>query len=189
MNPVQYPGTIRSNTWQEADYLEKLEVGYRWYDAEVSRRAAVPVPLFPFGFGLSFTAYTYSTLRASATACSFTVTNDGDVAGVEIAQLYVGFPAAAGLPPKQLKGFERVELAPKETKSVTITLSTEDLSIWSVTKHAWVVVSGDFQVFVGASAADIRLKGAFSTAAAADGAAANAAVNAANAAAEHAITG
>jgi beta-glucosidase len=174
VNPAQYPGTIRSNTWQEADYLEKLEVGYRWYDAEVSRAtqttrtAPVPLPLFSFGFGLSFTAYTYSTLRASATACSFTVTNAGDVAGVEIAQLYVGFPAAAGLPPKQLKGFERVQLAPKETKSVTVTLSTEDLSIWSVTEHAWVAVSGDFQVFVGASAADIRLKGAFSTAAAAE---------------------
>ena len=168
LNPAQYPGTVRSNSWQEADYLEKLEVGYRWYDAEADRASKgaemrrPPAPLFEFGFGISYTTYSYSALSASATACSFTVTNAGGVPGVEIAQLYIGFPATAGLPPKQLKGFARVELAPGETKAVTLTLSVEDLSIWSVVGHAWVPVRGDFLVFVGASAADIRLKGTFS---------------------------
>jgi beta-glucosidase len=112
---------------------------------------------------MSFTTYLYSKLHASATACSFTLTNVGDVAGVEIAQLYIGFPTSAGLPPKQLKGFKRVQLDSKQTATVTMTLSVEDLSIWSVVKHAWMPVSGEFKVFVGASAADIRLKGVFST--------------------------
>ena len=158
---------MRSNAWQEADYSEELEVGYRWYDAEAGRAGtdradAAPVkPLFPFGFGLSYTTYAYAALKASASACTFTVTNTGSVAGVEIAQLYVGFPASAGLPPKQLKGFERVELAAGQSKTVRVALSPADLSIWSVGEHSWVPVSGDFRVYVGASAADIRLNGSF----------------------------
>ena len=176
LNPAQYPGTVRSHSWQEADYSERLEVGYRWYDAErarAERRAlreagradatatVAPIPLFEFGFGLSFTEYRYAALKASATACSFAVTNAGEVAGVEIAQLYLGFPASAGLPPKQLKGFERVDLAPKQTKTVTVKLSPADLSIWSVAAHAWVPVTGKFLVLVGASSSDIRLRGSF----------------------------
>ena len=177
LNPAQYPGTVRGNTWQEADYTEELEVGYRWYDAEQQRAttaagnggavgaaaaaADVPKPLFPFGFGMSFTTFKYSALKASATTSTFAITNTGKVAGAEIAQLYVAFPTSAGLPPKQLKGFERVDLNPGQTVVVTVTLGESDLKTWSVGKGAWESVHGVFTVEVGASAADILLKATF----------------------------
>ena len=110
---------------------------------------------------MSYTTFGYAGLKTSATTSTFSVTNTGNVAGAEIVQFYVGFPASAGLPPKQLKGFKRVELAVGETNTVIVSLTPADLSIYNVVEAAWVPVSGEFRVFVGASAADIMLKGSF----------------------------
>ena len=92
---------------------------------------------------------------------TFTVSNTGPVAGAEVAQLYVGFPDSADLPPKQLKGFERVELAPGASQTVVLALTTKELSTYSVAGGAFVPAKGEFKVMVGASAADIRLTGTF----------------------------
>ena len=136
---------------QHANYTEGLEVGYRWYDVHSV------APAFPFGHGLSYTTFTYMRLRASATAVTVDVQNTGKVDGAEVAQLYLGFPASAGEPPKQLKGFEKVQLKAGETRTVTFPLDDRAVSVWDVQKHAWSTVSGDFSVMVGASSRDIRL--------------------------------
>jgi hypothetical protein len=98
--------TLKSNVrpcgWCVLHALQGLFVGYRWHDAHNSP------PAFPFGHGLSYTTFGYSNLTATASGVSFTLTNTGSVAGAEVAQLYLGFPASAGEPPQQLKGFQKV---------------------------------------------------------------------------------
>ena len=91
------------------------------------------------------------------------VTNSGKVAGAEVAQLYLTFPASAGEPFKQMKGFQKVMIAPGAKSTVTFTLGDRDLSIWNVDPAArgWKVVTGEFSVSVGASSADIRQTGKF----------------------------
>ena len=83
----------------------------------------------------------------------------GKVAGAEVAQLYLGFPASAGEPPKQLKGVKKLTLAPGEKQTVAFALQDRDLSVWDITAHDWKKVSGSFAVFVGASSRDIRQTG------------------------------
>merc|ERR1712146_63395 len=95
------------------------------------------------------------------TSVSVTVTNTGSKAGAEVAQLYLGFPSSAGEPPRQLKGFEKVILAPGAKTTVTFDLRPRDLSIWDVKQHAWSPVSGTFEVAVGASSRDIRQTSSF----------------------------
>ena len=136
----------------EAHYDEKLQIGYRWYDAHGV------APAFPFGHGLSYTSFTYADLAVSKSAVRFTVTNTGAVPGAEVAQLYLGFPAAAGEPPRQLKGFEKTAvLAPGASQTVTLVLDARSFSIWDVAQSAWSVVPGDFKVTVGSSSRDARL--------------------------------
>jgi beta-glucosidase len=132
----------------KAYYDEKLLVGYRWYD---EHRVD---PAFPFGFGLSFTTFNYSSLKATPTKVSFVVTNTGLVTGTEVTQLYLAFPPSAGEPPQQLKGFQKVTLGPGKSAQVTINLQPRSFSIWSVDKHEWAVVSGEFGVKVGGSSRD-----------------------------------
>ena len=91
----------------------------------------------------------------------FTLANTGHVAGAEVAQLYLKFPDAAGEPPKQLKGFRKVQLSPGETKTVEIALLSRDVSTWDVGTHGWRRVSGHFEVLVGSSSRDIRLNATF----------------------------
>ena len=151
-----YPGTFPDHgnpSQQEASYSEKLLVGYRWYDAHKV------APAFPFGHGLSFTTFHYSELQSSTSAVSLTLTNNGSAGGAEVVQLYLSFPAAAGEPPQQLKGFQKVYLQPGEKAQVTLKLSPRDFSIWSVAAHSWQVVSGAFGVAVGSSSRDHRLTG------------------------------
>ena len=138
----------------KAYYDERLLVGYRWYDAHGIE------PAFCFGHGLSYSEFQYSDLQATAASVSFTVENTGAVSGAEVAQLYLGFPAAAGEPPRQLKGFEKVELAAGAKATVSLSLDDRSFSIWDVTKSDWATVGGEFQVMVGASSRDIRLHGA-----------------------------
>ena len=112
-------------------------------------------------FGLSYTTFAYSTLTATASKVSFRVRNTGDVAGAEVAQLYLGFPDSTGLPPKQLKGFKRLKLVPGASQEVTVPLTSADLSTYSSVAGVFVDVKGEFKVMVGASATDIRLTGTF----------------------------
>eukprot|EP01052_Picozoa_sp_SAG31_P008453 SAG31_NODE_427_length_15813_cov_13.679649_15_plen_123_part_00 len=109
--------------------------------------------------GLSYTTFSYSDLKVTARSVSCTVTNTGSVLGSEVAQLYLSFPAVAGEPPQQLKGFAKVKLAPSASSVVTFSLSSRELSIWSVADHAWKIVKGSFGVRVGSSSRDIRLNG------------------------------
>ena len=155
--PAQFPGLLG-----HVAYSEGLQVGYRWYDANNI------APLFPFGFGLSYTTFGYSNLTVSAASPSgqvqvgFDLTNIGTLAGAEVAELYLGFPAADGEPPKLLKGFRKIALAPGQTQHVTFNLDWEDLANWDATARGWIVTPGTFQVMVGASSRDIRLTGAIS---------------------------
>jgi beta-glucosidase len=142
-------------------YSEGLLTGYRWYDANNA------APLFPFGFGLSYTTFGYSNLTVSAVSpagqahIGFDLTNIGALAGAEVAQLYLGFPAAANEPPKWLKGFQKVLLSPGQTQHVAFDLDWEDLANWDAVARGWIVMPGTFQVLVGASSRDIRLAGSF----------------------------
>ena len=155
-NPAQYPGVGGA-----VHYTEALDVGYRGYTANNV------APLFPFGFGLSYTTFSFDNLKVTkapnsdSAVVSFKVTNTGKVAGAEVAQLYLGFPniAEGNEPPIQLKGFRKVTLSPGESKSVELKLDPHSFSYWSVQSHAWKVAPGTFQVMVGDSSADTPLKG------------------------------
>lgn len=156
---AQWPGVSG-----HAAYSEGLAMGYRWYD---SNNVA---PLFAFGYGLSYTTFGYSNLTVSAVSPSgqvqvgFDLSNTGGRTGAEVSQLYLGFPAAAGEPPKQLKGFQKISLSPGQMAHVTFNLDWEDLANWDATARGWIVTPGTFQVMVGASSRDIRLTGAFTVA-------------------------
>jgi beta-glucosidase len=154
----------------QVDYSEGLDVGYRWYDAKDI------TPLFPFGYGLSYTSFAFSGLHITPAGTngssptvhvSAVVTNTGKVAGSEVAQLYLGDPSAAGEPPRQLKGFQKVNLKPGQSATVHFTLDTHDLSYWSDSANGWVVAPGGFQVQVGDSSAlsGLPLQGSFTVAA------------------------
>ena len=168
VQPPPGPGDLRSpfpgapwreNTRQfEIHYDEGLKVGYKWYDAEGK------TPLFPFGFGLSYTTFVYSGLKVSDSqpfTVSFEVKNTGERAGAEIAEVYAGLPASAGEPPKRLVAWDKVDLAPGESKTVTLALDRQYLSIFNVEKDGWELVPGEYKVMVGGSSRDLPLTGTF----------------------------
>jgi beta-glucosidase len=143
----------------QATYDEGLKVGYKWYDAE---RKEV---LFPFGYGLSYSTYSYSNLRVAPGATSagnvrvnFTVTNTSNRAGVEIAEVYVALPAAAAEPPKRLVGWSRVKLNPAESKEVVVEIDPQYLSIFNTDQNNWQMVPGDYVFLVGGSSQSLPLK-------------------------------
>ena len=117
--------------------------------------------------GLSYTSFSYSNLTVDAAAAppsvlvSFTVQNTGAVLGKESAQLYLGFPAAAGEPPLQLRDFASLPLAPGEAVRVDMALDARACSVWSEADYAWARVPGEYQVAIGASSRDLRLRGSF----------------------------
>lgn len=149
-------------------YTEKLSVGYRYYDSHGINFTTG----FPFGHGLSYTDFEYSGLTVTGTAASFAVKNTGTVAGREVPQLYLGFPASANEPPLQLKAFTKTPvLAPGEATTVTLSLAARDFSVWDPELHEWSLVQGAFQVKVGSSSRDIRLATSFVQALADDAAA------------------
>ncbi len=138
----------------EITYDEKLKVGYKWYDAEKK-----PV-LFPFGFGLSYTTYAYSALKVQggeSTEVSFTVRNTGKRAGTEIAQVYSSLPDAAGEPPKRLIGWTRVDLAPGESKTVSVSVPKDNLTIYDEASDSWKLAPGAYNVMVGGSSQSLPL--------------------------------
>ena len=133
---------------RNVEYREGLYVGYRYYQT-----AGVPVA-FPFGYGLSYTTFEYSDLKADEKGVTLTVS----AAGAEIVQLYVAKPDAKVFRPEQeLKGFAKVSLAPGESKTVAIALDDKAFRYWNVKTNAWEVEGGSYQLRVGASSVDIRL--------------------------------
>jgi beta-glucosidase len=151
---VNYPGENG-----EVHYGESIFIGYRYYD-----KTEKPV-LFPFGYGLSYTTFEYSSPRISAAASKDTdgvtvsvdVTNTGVMAGKEVVQVYVSQrePRLAR-PPKELKGFAKVELEPGKTKTVTIPLDFRAFAYYDPAHGQWVTEDGEFDILIGASSADIR---------------------------------
>jgi beta-glucosidase len=155
---LDYPGDGMS-----VNYSEGVNVGYRYYDAYKQ------TPLFPFGFGLSYTTFQYTDLVVERpgpqqATVKVKVTNSGAKEGAEVVQLYVGMPAAAEEPPKQLKGFDKIRLKPGESKVVTMKLDKDSLSAWDAESHAWKLNPGSYSVMVGSSSRDIRLRGTFAIA-------------------------
>ncbi len=139
-------------------YDEGLKVGYKWYDAENK-----PV-LFPFGFGLSYTTFSYSALAVKPgagskgeTTVSFTVKNTGSRAGSEIAEVYAALPASAGEPPKRLVGWAKVQLNAGESKQVQVTVKPKYLSIFDEARNAWKLEPGSYRIMVGGSSQDLPL--------------------------------
>ncbi len=149
-----YPGEN-----DEVLYGEGLFVGYRWYD---KRKIA---PLFPFGYGLSYTRFAYENLVAPTKSdlqgpvvVTVDVKNTGDVASQEVVQLYVSDSECRLVRPiKELKRFEKVELTPGQQKTVTFSLEERDFSFWDPRAQTWVVEPGKFTVLVGSSSQDIHL--------------------------------
>lgn len=140
-------------------YADKLMVGYRYWTTTGKH------PLFPFGFGLSYTTFSFANLQAPATAASgstvavsFDVTNSGKVEGAEVAQLYVSDPSAkASRPERELKGFAKVHLAPGETKHVSLNLDARAFSYWDESAHKWTIDPGKFVIHVGDSSENTPL--------------------------------
>jgi beta-glucosidase len=154
---INYPGTM------EVRYGEGIFVGYRYYDAKEIE------PLFPFGFGLSYTTFEYGDLQVpeavktgETVEVSVTVKNTGDRAGKEVVQLYVRDEESSLVrPPKELKGFAKVALEPGESKTVSFMLDQRGLSFYDPYRRQWVAEPGDFAVLVGASSRDIRAQATF----------------------------
>ena len=152
-----YPGS------QEVNYGEGIFVGYRYYDKKDV------TPLFPFGHGLSYTTFSYSELKAPRKVkagqkfeVSLKVGNTGKVAGKEVIQLYVSdLVSSLPRPPKELKGFTKVDLKPGDSKTVTFTLDERSLAFYDPQKKDWVTEPGEFELLVGSSSRDIRLNANF----------------------------
>ncbi len=136
-------------------YDEGVKVGYKWYDAENK-----PV-LFPFGYGLSYTTYSYSNLKVTPgknPRVTFTVTNTGNRAGAEVSEVYASLPAAAAEPPKRLVGFSKVKLNGGESKEVTVEVDPKYLSIFNVEHNGWQLLPGEYGFMVGGSSQSLPLK-------------------------------
>ena len=148
------------NSSKKVEYSEGVFVGYRHFDKSTVK------PLFPFGYGLSYTSFAYKNLTISPpssdqqVSVAFDVTNTGTRAGADVAEVYVGDRhAPVSRPVKELKGFKKVSLNPGETKNVVVKLDIRAFSYYDVKKHAWTVAPGDFDLFVARSAAEIALTG------------------------------
>jgi beta-glucosidase len=153
---------------KHVEYSEGIFVGYRGYEKNGVQ------PLFPFGYGLSYTTFTYSDLQIAPAekgsqgelAVSFAVTNAGSREGAEVAQVYVSDAhAPVPRPPKELKAFARIALRPGETKRVTLILNRRAFSYYDVDGHGWTAAPGEFGILVGSSSTDIRLRGKYALAA------------------------
>lgn len=145
----------------KVEYREGVFVGYRYYD---TKKMDVR---FPFGYGLSYTTFAYSNLKLNAEqikdtdtlTVSVDVTNTGSMAGKEVVQLYVSDVESTVIRPvKELKGFDKVDLQPGETKTVTFTLGKRAFAYWNTQIHDWHVESGEFRILVGKSSRDIQLE-------------------------------
>mgnify|MGYP004456450053 FL=1 len=148
---------------EDVQYRESIFIGYRYYD-KVERNVR-----FPFGFGLSYTSFEYSDIKlkkknltkGEGAKVTFTIKNTGDVAGSEIAQVYVAKPESKIFrAPKELKGFVKIHLDPGEEKKVSVELDDRAFAFWNTATENWCVESGEYKILVGASSRDIRLEAA-----------------------------
>jgi len=155
--PVSDPasGTPAAKPTFNVSYDEGLRVGYKWYDSEHK-----PV-LFPFGYGLSYTTYSYSGLKVNAgkdaTTVTFTVKNTGARAGAEISEVYAALPPSAEEPPKRLVGWTKLHLNPGESRQASVTVDNRYLSIFDESIDAWKLVPGTYTFMVGGSSEDLPL--------------------------------
>jgi beta-glucosidase len=156
---AQWPGTTAGPI-----YSEGVDIGYRWYQSQNI------TPAFPFGFGLSYTKFSFSNLNVGAfnangtATATATITNTGSVAGADVAQLYVGDPAASQDPPEQLAGFQRVTLNPGASATVTFPLTIHDLASWSAADNQWEAQAGTYSIKVGDASSSLPLTGSTSLA-------------------------
>ena len=155
----EYTGK-RSNEVIDIKYNESIFVGYRWADKQKKVK-----PLFPFGHGLSYTTFEYGKPIADAKTMQadgkltvkVTVKNTGDREGQEVVQLYIADKKSSlPRPVKELKGFQKIKLAPGESKEVSFTIEKDALSYFDDAQHAWVAEPGKFEAIIAASAADIK---------------------------------
>jgi len=170
--PVTFPARLEDSTAYghypgedlHVEYAEGIYVGYRGFDEREME------PLFPFGFGLSYTTFEYDGLTLSGTEVApggtlearLRIRNTGDRAGAEVVQLYLHDVASSlDRPPKELKGFSRVELQPGQAETVSFTLGPDAMSFFDPAKDTWVAEAGEFEVLVGASSRDVRQRGSF----------------------------
>jgi beta-glucosidase len=154
-------GSPTSSVPFPVNYSEGYLVGYKWYDANHM------TPLFPFGFGLSYTTFSFT--NASVVNAlpnlqvSVDVTNTGSVAGAEVAQVYLGLPASTGEPPKRLVGWQKVSLQPGAKQRVTVGVDQNDsshpMSYWDTNSSSWLTAPGDYLVYVGNSSANLAQAG------------------------------
>jgi beta-glucosidase len=173
--PITFPASVNdlphpviaqppdSTTPFPVDYSEGFNVGYKWYDSQGL------TPLFPFGFGLSYTTFSFSNVAFvnNLTASNpnfqvtFKLTNTGSMAGAEVAQVYLAFPASTGEPPKRLVGWQKVFLQPGAAQAVTIEVDANDsshpLAYWDVNKNAWLMAPGVYTVYLGNSSSGASL--------------------------------
>jgi beta-glucosidase len=146
------------------DFSEGVDIGYRWYQSQNI------TPQFSFGYGLSYTKFAFSGLSVGAfnadgdATVTAKITNTGSVAGADVAQLYVGDPAASDDPPEQLKGFQRVTLNPGASATVTFPLTIHDLASWSPAANAWEAQAGAYSIKVGDASNNLPLTGSTSLA-------------------------
>jgi beta-glucosidase len=152
-DPVSYPGVGNSETYKEGVF-----VGYRWFDAHGLQ------PAFPFGFGLSYTHFSYTALTVdpagAGAVVSATITNTGSRPGAEAPQLYLRLPSLPGVPepPAQLKGFHKLTLQPGQSMRVSFPLDARALSYWDTGAGGWRVAPGCYGVMVGSSSRDLLLR-------------------------------
>jgi beta-glucosidase len=149
-HPQRYPGIDNV-----AQYSEGLQVGYRWFDA--NRRH----PLFPFGYGLSYTSFSLSQLKLSRRgggyATAVKLRNAGRYAGAEVVQAYLQFPRCAGEPPLQLKAFAKTFLRPGRSAVVRLSLPRARFEYFNASRNAWTTASGRYRLYVGTSSRDLPL--------------------------------
>lgn len=158
--PVSYEDTPAFHYFpskeRTSEYRESIFVGYRYYDT-----AGIQVQ-YPFGFGLSYTSFQYSDLKIDANGATFCITNTGYRDGEEIAQMYAALPEAKVFrPEKELKGFKKVFLKAKESRSVRIPFDERTFRYWNRSTNGWETEDGTYRILVGASAGDIRLSGEY----------------------------
>lgn len=182
--PQQFPGVMGADGKSlTVSYSEQLNIGYRWYDANVSGRCAPvhgdnPCVAFPFGHGLSYTSFSVGKPRvafdvsSNVYRISAKVTNTGKRSGAEVVQLFLSLPQSANSlgapqPPKRLAGFQKIELAPGVSGNITITLdpagSNHPLGVWSEAEKNWIIPKGNFTLWLGRSSSprDLTRAGTF----------------------------